>query len=230
MENTNVLVDFIITGDDYDINEISTLLKIEPNKYWKKGEAIRHTGKNRTYTGWIFSTGYEETLDINTQLKKIEYLFQDKSDILIELKTKYKLEYCVEIVIKINHNEIPAMYLETEMINFASAIGASFDFDTYINQLTTGKWNKGSFDTLNDSLKWHYNKHGAEVGANSMEQYLRKAEDFSRNLRGAQRYNIDGEVGGVTRYVKNGKYIDVQIHMIFKIKMGRLYSEGKNFY
>ena len=58
-------------------------------------------------------------------------------------------------------------------------------------------------------LQWHFNKHGAEVGAQDVEQYVRKAEAFKQNLRGANSYPVYGEVPGVKRYVKNGKYIDL---------------------
>lgn len=39
----------------------------------------------------------------------------------------------------------------------------------------TGNWNKGSFDSPENSLNYHYRKHGDEVGATSRDQYLRKA-------------------------------------------------------
>ncbi len=76
--------------------------------------------------------------------------------------------------------------------------------------LNTGKWNKGSFDNAEDSLLKHYAKHGAEVGATSPEQYLRKAEEFARTAKkGSSKSSVPGAVEGVTRYRKNGKYIDI---------------------
>ena len=71
------------------------------------------------------------------------------------------------------------------------------------------EWNKGSFDTPEESLEYHYKEHGNEVGANSIEQYIRKAENFMRNLKGAKKHEVDGFVDGVIRYIKNGKYIDL---------------------
>ncbi|WP_207657827.1 hypothetical protein, partial [Lachnotalea glycerini] len=74
----------------------------------------------------------------------------------------------------------------------------------------TGKWNKGSFNSAEDSLTKHYKKHGAEVGASSKEQYLRKAEEFAKTAKkGSTKSNVSGEVEGVVRYKKNGKYIDL---------------------
>nr|WP_238437694.1 polymorphic toxin-type HINT domain-containing protein [Paenibacillus polymyxa] len=71
------------------------------------------------------------------------------------------------------------------------------------------KWNKGSFDSVGDSAISHFKKHGTEVGAEDVAQYIRKAEGFAQNLRGATKKPVDGKVQGVIRYKKNGKYIDL---------------------
>ena len=45
------------------------------------------------------------------------------------------------------------------------------------------KWGKGSFKNVEDSVEYHFNEHGEEVGANDIRQYLRKAKEFARNLK-----------------------------------------------
>ncbi|MFD0959144.1 hypothetical protein ACFQ2I_07060 [Paenibacillus chungangensis] len=70
-------------------------------------------------------------------------------------------------------------------------------------------WNKGSYNSPDESLKDHYKRHGKEVGAQDADQYLRKAKGFSENLRGATVSNVEGAVPGVKRYKKLGKYIDL---------------------
>ena len=71
-------------------------------------------------------------------------------------------------------------------------------------------WNKGSFDSEQESLEWHYSKHGAEVNATSWEQYLRKAQEFARTCKkGSKKRKVEGGVEGVFRYLENGKYIDL---------------------
>ena len=72
------------------------------------------------------------------------------------------------------------------------------------------KWGEGSFDNVDDSIEYHYKKHGEEVGASNVRQYLRKAKEFARNLKGARKVgNVNGTTSGVIRYVKNGRYIDL---------------------
>ena len=57
------------------------------------------------------------------------------------------------------------------------------------------KWGKGSFKNVEDSVEYHFNEHGEEVGANDIRQYLRKAKEFARNLKRAR---IVGRVKGKT--------------------------------
>jgi RHS repeat-associated protein len=80
-----------------------------------------------------------------------------------------------------------------------------------------GAWGKGTFSTLAKTIGYHFEKHGAEVGAKSTLQYLRKAYEFNRNLRGAEKVALEN---GATRYVKNGYYI-------IKDEAGRILSYGR---
>lgn len=52
-------------------------------------------------------------------------------------------------------------------------------------------------------------KNGASVGATDIESYLRKAEGFKQNLKGAIKSIVSAAIPKVIRYKKNGKYIDL---------------------
>ena len=67
-----------------------------------------------------------------------------------------------------------------------------------------GGWAAGTFEKIGASIAYHFEKHGAEVGASSVWQYLRKAEGFAMNLKGASRTALEN---GATRYEKKGKYV-----------------------
>jgi hypothetical protein len=64
-------------------------------------------------------------------------------------------------------------------------------------------------DSPEEALRWHFEKHGGEVGAKTVEEYLRKAEGFAQNLKRARKSRVPGATPGVTRYKKGGKYIDL---------------------
>ncbi len=70
-------------------------------------------------------------------------------------------------------------------------------------------WHPGSYPSSEASLLDHFDRHGAEVEAETIEQYLRKALGFKQNLRRTQRSTPQGSTEGVIRYVKNGRYLDV---------------------
>ena len=72
-------------------------------------------------------------------------------------------------------------------------------------------WDKGSFDSVEDSVARHFYKHGREVGADTVEQYLQKSKHFAQNIKNARRSPVSGATYGVTRYSKNGKYVDLTI-------------------
>ncbi|MBN6367491.1 hypothetical protein JZL89_19245 [Providencia rettgeri] len=82
------------------------------------------------------------------------------------------------------------------------------------------KWHQGSFNSPDESLQKHYEKHGKEVGAGSVEQYRNKAEEFIKNLKGARTVKVRGATNNVTRYYKNGKYLD-------RTSEGKIISFGK---
>lgn len=70
-------------------------------------------------------------------------------------------------------------------------------------------WHPGSYTSSEASLLDHFLRHGIEVGAEDVEQYLRKALGFKQNLRRAQRSFPQGATEGTIRYVKSGRYIDL---------------------
>jgi hypothetical protein len=87
---------------------------------------------------------------------------------------------------------------------------AEADADNARLSQAASNWGKGSYDSPEDSLINHYEKHKEEVGASSPEQYANKAKNFASNLKGATSKPVDGETPDVVRYYKNGKYIDIQ--------------------
>jgi hypothetical protein len=44
-------------------------------------------------------------------------------------------------------------------------------------------WHEGSFDTAEQCAYYHFQKHGAEIGAGNMLEYIRKANHFRQKLK-----------------------------------------------
>lgn len=78
-------------------------------------------------------------------------------------------------------------------------------------------WSKGTFPTRRESIKYHFARHGHEVFAEDVWQYLRKAANFSMTLRSAKKSDLDT---GSIRYMKQGNYV-------IKESSGKILSFGK---
>ncbi|ENB9403855.1 TPA: DUF4279 domain-containing protein [Bacillus paranthracis] len=132
---------FSITGDIFPVEAITDALNIEPTRTYKKGDIVaRRDNPNlvstkklyRKETDWNLSTGYQESYDINNQLYVILKSLEEKTEPLKQLKKKYDLEFLFMVVIQIENNESPAMYLQKDILDFASSIQAEIHFDLYI--------------------------------------------------------------------------------------------------
>lgn len=132
---------FSITGDIFPVEAITDALNIEPTRTYKKGDIVaRRDNPNlvstktlyRKETNWTLSTGYQESYDINNQLYVILNSLEKKTEPLKQLKKKYDLEFLFMVVIQIEDNESPAMYLQKDILDFASSIQAEIHFDLNI--------------------------------------------------------------------------------------------------
>ncbi len=126
------MAEFAIIGENFTKQNITNQLQIEPTEFYSKGDKIKNRDLYRKETAWSLATEYEESLDINLQLNKLISILNDKKEELLKLKRTYNLFYKFFIVIKIEENETPAIYLDTTTISFANDLGIEFDFDLYI--------------------------------------------------------------------------------------------------
>jgi hypothetical protein len=141
LDKTKIMAYFSAFGDEFPVEVITDVLRIEPTKTYKKGDIIERTNnpnlvstkiRRRKETDWTLSTGYQESYDINNQLNTILKSLEGKTKELKQLKEKYDLEFLFMIVIQVENDEKPAMYLQKNIIDFASLIQAEIHFDLYI--------------------------------------------------------------------------------------------------
>lgn len=73
-------------------------------------------------------------------------------------------------------------------------------------------WDRGSFDSAGASLQWHFEKHGREVDATSVESYARKAEALYLQVKGdpwGSGRPVPGETPEVRRFARGERYMDI---------------------
>ncbi|WP_340398808.1 DUF4279 domain-containing protein [Paenibacillus sp. FSL H8-0079] len=132
MEKTNIMAEFIITGDHFETKLITEQIGIEPSGTYIKGEKIDDRDLYRKETCWFLETDYQESFDINQQLNHILILLEPHIEKLKTLRTKHNLNFLFSFSIRIMDNETPAITIEQKAIGIAYDLNAEFDLDLYI--------------------------------------------------------------------------------------------------
>ncbi|MQR94395.1 DUF4279 domain-containing protein [Fictibacillus phosphorivorans] len=130
MNETQVKVYFSLFGDDFPINEVTRRLEILPTESYKKGDnTSANSSLSREETSWDYGTDYQYSLDVNEQLQQVMDQLRDKCSIINELQAEFSLASKIYIVIRMVNEQAPALYLEKDILTFASNIGAEIEVD-----------------------------------------------------------------------------------------------------
>ncbi len=133
--NTNEgRVYFALDGDDFDPDEVTTFLGIEPTSIKRKGSII--PGKVPKMNSWELSTDnivndYIDVFEMSTELVN---KLKDKKVLILQAKERFNVLPRFEVVLYFSINEehsTPAIGFEVETVEFLGEIGALVDIDTY---------------------------------------------------------------------------------------------------
>ena len=80
-----------------------------------------------------------------------------------------------------------------------------------VHNTCKGNWADGGRGSGYNNAQHHFNRHGSEVGARTLEEYTKKATNFANNVlsRKVKKAYISGYTPNTFRYYFNGKYIDL---------------------
>jgi len=129
MEKTNMMAEFIITGDHFEPKLITEQIGIEPSGTYIKGEKIDDRDLE---TCWFLETDYQESFYVNQQLNYLLNLLEPHIEKLKTLRMKHNLNFLFSFSIRVMNNESPAISIEQKAISIAYDLSAEFDFDLYI--------------------------------------------------------------------------------------------------
>lgn len=125
---------FALDASDFDPDELTQFLGIEPTSIKRKGERIPNlVPKNYS---WILSTEnvVNNYIDVSKMATSIIDQLKPKKQLILDAITKYKLYPRFEVVLWISINQehsTPAIGFEIETVKFLGEIGAFIDIDTY---------------------------------------------------------------------------------------------------
>ena len=130
MDTNEGEVYFALDADDFDLNEVTKFLGIQPTSTMKKGNPIP---KN---TSWVYSSGkvIQDYIDVYDIASNLISTLEPKTDLIIKTIDHFNLKPRLEVVLWFTCNEdisTPAIGFDEKTIKFLCKIGAYIDVDTY---------------------------------------------------------------------------------------------------
>jgi Domain of unknown function (DUF4279) len=123
---------FALYGDEFDPDDVTNLIGLEPTTTKRKGSPIPK------FTSWAISTGKLENdvIDVYDMSSALVSKLSPHAAKIIEAKRQFGLEATLQVVLRITTDatkSTPAIGFEREVISFLNSVGASIDVDTYRN-------------------------------------------------------------------------------------------------
>ena len=134
MEKGNTYVYFALTGDNFDPQVVTERIRVNPTETWKKGDNGKYK-RVLEYSCWKLSSNKgEEYLMVGRLVDEVINKLFDKIEIINELKSQFKLNSILEIVMYIDTNEeqsTPALGHDLKTIEFLYRTQTTTDVDIY---------------------------------------------------------------------------------------------------
>lgn len=120
--------------ENIDFKMITEKLKIKPTNVRKKSDFPKQSiDLGIALNEWIVSTKNDYCVSISKKIDDIQNLFFGKEDCLKTLVEDYELICTFSVIINVEKDEYPEMFLTKENIKFMSQINAEIGFDLYID-------------------------------------------------------------------------------------------------
>ncbi len=125
---------FALDGDDFDPDDVTVFLGIEPTSIKRKGAKV--PGIIPRMNSWELSTDniVDEHIDVFKMSTEIVNRLKGKKDLILQAKDIFNVLPRFEVVLWFSNNEehsTPAIGFEVETVEFLGEIGAFVDIDTY---------------------------------------------------------------------------------------------------
>jgi hypothetical protein len=127
-----ILAEFILTGINFNPEEITSFLGIAPTKTWRLGDQIQTSLLTYKHDGWLLSTGEEESLDLNNQLRSVIDQLKPHFSKIKEVCARLNLEAEIGFAVYVENGETPALHFDKDIVQIAADLNAEIDIDLYV--------------------------------------------------------------------------------------------------
>ena len=128
-----VKIEFLLIGDNIDVELINELLQIPNAEILKKGELLKERKNPVITNSWKISTEFVRNPYVREEVEKIILILKDKVNIINKIYELFDdINIVLEIVIEVTHKDYqPAIIFSRNTLKFISDIHASIDVDMY---------------------------------------------------------------------------------------------------
>ena len=129
----SIKVKFFITGDDFDLDEVTNRVGINPTRARTKDSFPPQTIQaGFACNEWLIETTEENCLAVAIKFEEMLSMLKGKTENIKSLCDDYNLETGFVIVIHMVGEDNPEMILPREVISFAASMNADIAFDMYV--------------------------------------------------------------------------------------------------
>lgn len=122
---------FKITGD-FDPDEVTHLLSLQPTKTWKIGD-FRRNGTKYDFSMWEIGRCTEYDVFVENQMRKTIAPLLNKIDLLNQIHNNNNVTFVLEIVPTIYvGDQNPCLAPPLDIIDFCHATRTEIDIDMYV--------------------------------------------------------------------------------------------------
>ncbi len=129
---TRILAEFKLTGTNFNPEEVTSLLGIVPTKTWRKDDQTLDSLLTRKRDGWRLSTGEEESLDLNNQLRPVLDQLKPHFSKIKDVCARLHLEVEMGFAVNVENGETPALHFDKDIVQIAADLNAEIDIDLYV--------------------------------------------------------------------------------------------------
>lgn len=122
---------FMLTGMEFDPDEVTTKVSINPTETWRKGDLINTRGTRRhKENGWSVYSKIEKSADLEEHINSVLEQLQAGWIPLLELCKCYAAE--IACVIYYRRGSVPAIHFDPDIVAQAAKLNAEIDVDFYV--------------------------------------------------------------------------------------------------
>lgn len=130
-ENNECYTYFRIVGN-FDPDEISKKLRLQPYKSWKIGDKNK-IGKEYDFAAWHFGKSEVYNVIISEQMEDTIAPLLDKIDLLNQIRQENDVNFYLEVVPFLSsYNDNPCLAPSLKVMDFCTETRTEIDIDLYI--------------------------------------------------------------------------------------------------